>query len=101
MGDEIVVRGYVDIGGSPVLTHVTTVTDNKLGGSLAAGALLLTICVVFTIIFIFSWNPIAPLLMFGVVFFFFNAVGIINFGLPAVISIMVVIMVALYRMRSV
>lgn len=101
LGDEIIAEGYVEVEGSNLLTHQTTVVDNAQGASLGASMLILVLCVVFTVIFMFAWNPIAPMLMFGVLLLFFNAVNMISIGVPAVISIIVIIFIAVYRMRSV
>lgn len=101
LGDEVIAKGYVYINGDAILTHTISVVESQQGNSLAASSLLLFIGVTFTVIFMFSWNPIAPLMMFGVLFVVFSQIGLISIGVPAVTAIIIVIAVAIYRMRSV
>jgi len=101
LGDEIVANGYVYIDGAPVLTHSISVIDSTAGGSLGTGLAFLFLGMMFTIVFIFAWNPVAPLVAFGAFVLIMSRIGIIGFGTGAVVAVIVVIGVAIYRMRSV
>lgn len=101
LGDEIVANGYVYIDGQPILTHSISVIDSTAGGSLGSGMAFLFLGMMFTIVFIFAWNPVAPLIAFGAFVLIMSRIGIIGFGTGAVVAVIVVIGVAIYRMRSV
>jgi hypothetical protein len=101
LGDEILANGYVYIDGQPVLTHSISVINSAAGGSLGNGLAFLFLGMLFTIVFIFAWNPVAPLIAFGAFVLIMSRIGIIGLGSGAVVAVLVVIAVAIYRMRSV
>jgi hypothetical protein len=101
LGDEIVAKGYVIVGNQSVLTHSYSVIDSSAGGALNGGLAFLFLGMLFTIVFIFAWNPVAPLVAFGAFLIIMSRIGIIGIGMGAVVAILVVIGVAIYRMRSV
>ncbi len=102
VGDEIIASGYVDnLDDYPVLTQQATITNQGLGTALGAGSVLLFIALAFTLVFIFAWNPVAPMVIFAVLFMVMARVGLISLGGPAIISIFIVVFVGIYRMRNV
>lgn len=101
LGDEVRASGYIVANGENVLTHQISVIDSEAGNALGGGLAFLFLGMSFTIIFIFTWNPIAPLMAFGAFLVLMSWVGIIAMGTPAVVACIVVIGIAIYRMRSV
>lgn len=101
LGDEIVAKGYVYVGNQSILTHSISVIDSTAGGALNSGLAFLFLGMLFTIVFIFAWNPVAPLVGFGAFLIIMSRIGIIGIGMGAVVAILVVLAVAIYRMRSV
>jgi len=101
LGDEIVATGYVFVNGEPVPTHQVSVIDSPAGSALGSSMVFLFLGMAFTIVFIFAWNPVAPLVAFGAFIIIASRIGLVAFGAPALISILIVIAIAIYRMRSV
>jgi hypothetical protein len=101
LGSAVIARGYINYDGDQVLTHQLSVNKNNLGISSAGGTLLLFLALVFTLVLMFAIDPISPMVIFGVVLIVMNFTGLIAFGLPVITAIIVVIAVAVYRMRSV
>lgn len=100
LGDEIIASGYVTYNGVTRLTHTISVIPTD-SGQLGAGMIFLFLGLAFSIVFIFAWNPIAPLIAFGAFLLIMSRVGLIAMGTGAVIAFLVVVAVAIYRMRSV
>jgi len=100
LGDEVRASGYIVVDGNNVLTHQVSVVDNPVT-SPGSGLVFFFIGMSFTIIFIFAWNPVAPLVAFGAFLVITSLTGIISIGTTAVIGIITVIAIAIYRMRSV
>jgi hypothetical protein len=101
LGDEVRASGYIIVDGNNVLTHQVSVIDSPAGNALGGGLAFLFLGMSFTIIFIFAWNPVAPMVAFGAFLIIMSRIGIIAIGTPAVVAAIVVIGIAIYRMRSV
>jgi len=101
VGDEVRASGYVYVDGQPILTHQVSVIESSAGSALGDGLIFMFLGMMFTIVFIFAWNPVAPLVVFGAFLLIMSRVGIVAMGAPAVVAVIIVIVIAVYRMRSV
>jgi len=101
IGDGIVARGYTVMQGNPVLTSILTAVPNNLGTGRNASLILLFLGLTITVVFIFSWNPIAPPIIFGVMLMIFQRIGLVTIGVETLAAVFVIIGIAIFRMRNV
>lgn len=101
IGNGIIARGYTVLDGQPVLTSILTAVPNSLGSGRNASLILLFVGLSLTVIFIFSWNPIAPPIIFGVMMMIFQRIGLIQVGVETLAAAFIIIGIAIFRMRNV